>query len=106
MDQIKSVVKSNVLEHLCETIKKEPFKIPLIKSEMKNYSYSMDEKIDHNAGFDSYMTGICFLTLMNYLNIEPNELNPANEKLSNYINKIFCLRLEEVGYIDLTGIER
>lgn len=67
----------------------------------------MDDRKEHNAGFDSYMTGLIFLSMTNYLNIKPNELkNEDSKSMKKLRNKIFCMRLQDPSYINLSGPER
>lgn len=47
----------------------------------------MDSPKEHEAGFDSYLTGICFISLANHLKIKPSELTENNKILKKYLNK-------------------
>lgn len=66
----------------------------------------MESPEEHNAGFDSFMTGICFIAMADYLDIKIGNLNANSKILSNKKNRIFCMRLQDVNYINLAGKER
>lgn len=97
---------STVLSHVCETVAKPPFTLPNFDAESSKYSHAiLTEKKEHNAGYDSLVTGICFLSLANYLKIDPKKLNENEKILKDIKNKIFCMRLQDTFYINLTGVE-
>lgn len=66
----------------------------------------MESPEEHNAGFDSFMTGICFIAMADSLDIKIGNLNANSKILSNKKNRIFCMRLQDVNYINLVGKER
>jgi len=59
-------VSSSNLSALLDTVSKSPFSLPDVQSiEGRNYSTGI-EKL-HEAGYDAYITGLCFIALSNYL---------------------------------------
>ncbi|CAD1472657.1 unnamed protein product, partial [Heterotrigona itama] len=64
--QFKENVPSSNLSILLETVSKSPFKITEVES-VEGRSYSILADKCHEAGYDAYITGICFIALSNYL---------------------------------------
>ena len=56
----------SVLDVIYETVGKEPFVIPEIEA-VEGRSYSTSSTKFHEAGYDAYITGLCFIALTNYL---------------------------------------
>lgn len=63
---LKDVIESSILMHMLETISKSPFEMPDVIP-VENRSYSTSQEIYHEAGFDAYITGLCFIAMSNYL---------------------------------------
>uniref|UniRef100_A0A182PQJ4 Poly(A)-specific ribonuclease RNA-binding domain-containing protein n=1 Tax=Anopheles epiroticus TaxID=199890 RepID=A0A182PQJ4_9DIPT len=102
--EIKVNVNSSVLAHVYEAVSKEPFTIPTIHPELPDYQYSVDNEKKHEAGYDAYLTGLCFLGLVSRFNANLLQL-PKDPNLKYYLNKIFITRLTDVNYIYLNGKE-
>lgn len=103
--ELKVHVFSSVLGHVFEAVRKEPFKLPEVKSGSEEHSYSMDQEKQHEAGYDAYLTGLCFLGLASYFKVDLTNLtNDATLKM--YFNRIYLLRVSEVNYIYIYGKER
>lgn len=45
------------------------------------------EAKEHEAGYDSFITGVCFVALANYMKIGITELTPKNARIRKYLNK-------------------
>uniref|UniRef100_A0A182JQ87 Poly(A)-specific ribonuclease RNA-binding domain-containing protein n=1 Tax=Anopheles christyi TaxID=43041 RepID=A0A182JQ87_9DIPT len=102
--EIKVNVNSSVLAHVYEAVSKEPFAIPTVHPELPDYQYSVDNEKKHEAGYDAYLTGLCFLGLVSRFNANLLQL-PKNPTLRHYLNRIFITRLTDVNYIYLNGKE-
>lgn len=70
------------------------------------HSYANIDGQMHDAGYDSYMTGVSFIAMSQHLNIAANQLHGQSNKLKNLVNKLYILRLADICYIDLKGKER
>lgn len=64
--QFRENVPSSNLNVLLERVSKSPFKIPEVEF-VDGKSYSTLAEKSHEAGYDAYITGICFIALCNYL---------------------------------------
>ncbi|KAJ6643112.1 Poly(A)-specific ribonuclease PARN, partial [Pseudolycoriella hygida] len=100
-DEIKPFINSSVLARLLETTSIEPFERPKFEAESKEYSYSLDDPKEHEAGYDSFITGVCFATMANYLNI--CDISEKSPRLRQIINRFFTP--VDVNHINLTGKE-
>lgn len=49
--------------------------------------YEYTEIKEHEAGYDSYMTGVCFIALSLELHVKSDELNSKSHHLRNFLNK-------------------
>jgi len=47
-------------------VSKPPFSIPEVEP-VEGRSYSVSKEKSHEAGYDAYITGLCFIALSNYL---------------------------------------
>lgn len=51
------------------------------------FSYANVDGQMHDAGYDSYMTGVAFISMALHLKILPSELQARSHKLKNLVNK-------------------
>ncbi|XP_053595175.1 poly(A)-specific ribonuclease PARN isoform X1 [Microplitis demolitor] len=102
----KDHIPSTVLNYMLESISKPPFSLPQIIP-VENTSYTTNSETYHEAGFDAYITGLCFIAMANYLgSLEPTPVStvlPGSDLLLPYINKLTMLRLKDFSYINLVG---
>ncbi|XP_070530991.1 poly(A)-specific ribonuclease PARN isoform X2 [Cardiocondyla obscurior] len=105
--QFKEFVSSSNLNLLFDIVKKPPFSIPEVESvEGRSYSVSTDKL--HEAGYDAYITGLCFIALSNYLRVTwtpflGDLLITGSPLLSSLFNKLPIARLKDFPYINLVG---
>jgi len=64
--QFKDLVSSSNLNLLLDIVSKPPFSIPDVEP-VDGRSYSVLTEKSHEAGYDAYITGLCFIALSNYL---------------------------------------
>ncbi|XP_058054289.1 poly(A)-specific ribonuclease PARN-like [Anopheles bellator] len=102
--EIKVNVNSSILAHVYEAVSKEPFSIPTVTSELPNHQYTGEDQKQHEAGYDAYLTGLCFLGLVSRFKVDLENLT-KNSTLKQYMNRIFIARLVDNNYINLNGKE-
>ncbi|XP_050074145.1 poly(A)-specific ribonuclease PARN-like [Anopheles maculipalpis] len=102
--EIKVNVNSSVLAHVYDAVSKEPFTIPTVHPELPDHQYSVDDEKKHEAGYDAYLTGLCFLGLVSRFKVNLLQLH-KDTTLRHYMNRIFITRLNDVNYIYLNGKE-
>ncbi|XP_076764072.1 poly(A)-specific ribonuclease PARN [Xylocopa sonorina] len=104
--QFKESVPSSNLNLLLETVSKPPFEIPEVEP-IDGRSYSTFTKKCHEAGYDAYITGICFIALSNYLGSlqDPKVpiVLPDSPLLEPFVNKLVIGVLKDIPYIKLDG---
>ncbi|XP_024881595.1 poly(A)-specific ribonuclease PARN-like [Temnothorax curvispinosus] len=104
--QFKELVSSSNLNILLEIVSKPPFSIPDIEP-VEGRSYSISTEKSHEAGYDAYITGLCFIALSNYLGILQNSENatvlPNSPLLNPFLNKLPIARLKDFPYVNLVG---
>lgn len=107
-ERFKEQIPSSVLKHVYDAVLKEPFKLPTISmylpfrlsievwaifhfycvnAEADSAEYEYTEIKEHEAGYDSYMTGVCFIGLALELHVKSDELTFKSHHLRNFLNK-------------------
>ncbi|XP_076228203.1 poly(A)-specific ribonuclease PARN isoform X3 [Nomia melanderi] len=104
--QFKEKIPSSNLNELLESVSKSPFEISeIIPIDGRSYSTSAEKC--HEAGYDAYITGICFIALCNYLGrLQKPEIPivlPESPLLNPFLNKLLIARLKDFPYISLVG---
>ncbi|XP_066593445.1 poly(A)-specific ribonuclease PARN-like isoform X2 [Prorops nasuta] len=104
--QFKDLISSSNLYIMQERMSKKPFSIPEIEA-VEGRSYDISEEKTHEAGYDAFITGICFIAMINYLgsvtNPEVTMVHPDSPLLTRYINKLLIPRLKDFPYVNLEG---
>ncbi|CAH0719594.1 unnamed protein product, partial [Brenthis ino] len=105
----KDKVNSSVLPHLLHTLSQPPFALPTAVSQ-PGRGYSCSEAKAHEAGYDAYVTGLCFLAMHAHLSRmrgePPQRVAPGDSALLKpFINKLFLAKTahQDSPYINLTG---
>ncbi|XP_058464193.1 poly(A)-specific ribonuclease PARN-like isoform X2 [Malaya genurostris] len=102
--ELKVHVNSSVLGHVFESVQKEPFQMPQVTSGFEEHKYATDDQRQHEAGYDAYLTGLCFLGLVSYFKVDLKNIL-KDPTLKAYFNRIFLLRVTDVNYIYTHGKE-
>lgn len=103
-EKFKDIFSSTVLNDVYQRLLKKPFNPVPITWENEYNTYSLQHPKEHEAGFDSFLTGYIFLVILDYLKVP---LGPKFEKckeLSTFLNRIALQRIS-LPYIHLTGNE-
>ncbi|XP_012258948.2 poly(A)-specific ribonuclease PARN-like [Athalia rosae] len=104
--QFRESIPCSILNALHETVSKPPYCIPEIDA-VPDQSYSSLVDKSHEAGYDAYITGLCFISLSNYLGTlqkpESSVVLPNSPLLNPFMNKLLITRLKDFPYIDLKG---
>ncbi|KAK9508626.1 hypothetical protein O3M35_006146 [Rhynocoris fuscipes] len=104
---LSDLVPSSVLEHFLNSVHKSPFILPEIVNGEENCTFNLNVSNQlHNAGYDAYITGICFLSALHYLECEKSGVKEPIEssKLQKYLNKLYLMRTPDT-YINLQGLD-
>ncbi|KAK0096480.1 hypothetical protein PV326_005374 [Microctonus aethiopoides] len=103
-ESFKELIPSSILGYMFDTINKSPFTMPDVIP-VENRSYSTLQKNYHEAGYDAYITGLCFIAMSNYLGSLQSEkislVDPSSPLLNPFLNKLIIVRLRDYPYIHL-----
>lgn len=105
-DKFKETFSSTVLEQLHQRLNEKPFEKMNVEFEDPQNAYSFDSPKEHEAGYDSYLTGYCFLVFLKYLKVELSDKFEPNKskELNPFLNRIALTRIP-TPYIYVTGKE-
>ncbi|XP_066249816.1 poly(A)-specific ribonuclease PARN-like [Euwallacea similis] len=108
-EPFKEIVSSTVLGQLLESLSGKPFDIPKYEQEEGGQGYVLNDNKEHEAGYDSFITGLCFLSMWKYIGSQKNWSNSdmfgkaGLRLLQPYTNKIFLMLLTDGQYLNLSG---
>ncbi|XP_048350250.1 poly(A)-specific ribonuclease PARN isoform X2 [Sphaerodactylus townsendi] len=103
----KETISNTSLAELEKRLKERPFSPPKVESAEGFPSYDTASEQLHEAGYDAYITGLCFISMASFLGsfLSPPK-NPvsANSKLIEpFFNKLFLMRVMDIPYLNLEG---
>nr|KAF6366808.1 poly(A)-specific ribonuclease [Pipistrellus kuhlii] len=103
----EDIINNTSLAELEKRLKEAPFNPPKVESAEGFPSYDTASEQLHEAGYDAYITGLCFISMTNYLGSflsPPKNHVPASSKLIEpFINKLFLMRVMDIPYLNLEG---
>ena len=103
----KDLVLSTTLGDLHDTLKSSPFSPPVI-SVPENYDVTIDPKNAklHEAAYDSYITGCCFASMLQFLSsMQDFSDSPSLALIEPYVNKVFLMKTVDLPYMNLGGAD-
>ncbi|XP_063446244.1 poly(A)-specific ribonuclease PARN-like isoform X1 [Mytilus trossulus] len=106
MNPFKEKIPSTALGDLQKFLEFPPFCKPEVDLAEGFGSYNTPDQ-HHEAGFDAYLTGLCYISMTNYLGTLQKDtsgrVSPTSSLLDPYVNKLFLMRMSDAPYIDLMG---
>ncbi|KAM9583549.1 poly(A)-specific ribonuclease PARN isoform 3-T3 [Trichechus inunguis] len=103
----KDIINNTSLAELEKRLKETPFNPPKVESAEGFPSYDTASEQLHEAGYDAYITGLCFVSMANYLGsfLSPPKIHvSARSKLIEpFFNKLFLMRVMDIPYLNLEG---
>ncbi|KAF7662368.1 hypothetical protein LDENG_00237460 [Lucifuga dentata] len=103
----KEMITNTSLAELEKQLKESPFKPPHVETAEGFPSYDTAQEQLHEAGYDAYITGLCFISMANYLGsflTPPKAYISAHSKLIEpFFNKLFLMRIIDIPYLNITG---
>uniref|UniRef100_A0A3Q4GHQ7 Poly(A)-specific ribonuclease PARN n=1 Tax=Neolamprologus brichardi TaxID=32507 RepID=A0A3Q4GHQ7_NEOBR len=103
----KELITNTSLAELEKQLKENPFKSPQVETAEGFPSYDTAQEQLHEAGYDAYITGLCFIAMANYLGsflTPPKAYISARSKLIEpFFNKLFLMRIIDIPYLNITG---
>ncbi|KAI8803206.1 ribonuclease H-like domain-containing protein [Cladochytrium replicatum] len=104
--QLQSLITSSVLADLFGRVKLGPFMFPNFELHAEFREYEENTSRFHEAGFDSYCTGVAFLRMAGLATqaISSRRLDFSNPTISDYENKLYLMR-SDIPFFNLGGHE-
>ncbi|XP_068607527.1 poly(A)-specific ribonuclease PARN [Brachionichthys hirsutus] len=103
----KELITNTSLAELEKQLKETPFKSPQVETAEGFPSYDTAQEQLHEAGYDAYITGLCFVSMANYLGsflTPPKTYISARSKLIEpFFNKLYLMRIIDIPYLNITG---
>uniref|UniRef100_A0A4X2KRR1 Poly(A)-specific ribonuclease PARN n=1 Tax=Vombatus ursinus TaxID=29139 RepID=A0A4X2KRR1_VOMUR len=103
----KDIINNTSLAELEKRLKEAPFSPPKVESAEGFPSYDTASEQLHEAGYDAYITGLCFISMSNFLGsfLSPPKIHvSARSKLIEpFFNKLFLMRVMDIPYLNLEG---
>ncbi|CAH3997884.1 poly(A)-specific ribonuclease PARN-like [Pieris brassicae] len=104
----KDKLTSSILQHLLVTLSQRPFSMPEIDS-VDGRGYRQTPHKQHEAGYDAYVTGLCFLSMHAHLARMRGEgsgrVTADSVQLRPFLNKVFLAKTahQESPFMNLAG---
>ncbi|XP_019718110.1 poly(A)-specific ribonuclease PARN isoform X2 [Hippocampus comes] len=103
----KDLINNTSLAELEKQLNESPFKAPQIEAAEGFPSYNTAKEQLHEAGYDAYITGRCFISMANFLGsflTPPKAYVSAHSKLIEpFYNKLFLMRIIDIPYLNIAG---
>ncbi|XP_034409821.1 poly(A)-specific ribonuclease PARN [Cyclopterus lumpus] len=103
----KELITNTSLAELEKQVKESPFKSPQVETAEGFHSYDTAQQQLHEAGYDAYITGLCFVSMANYLGsfLTPPKayISPHSKLVEPFFNKLFLMRIIDIPYLNVTG---
>lgn len=103
----KDVINNTSLAELEKRLKEAPFSPPKVESAEGFPSYDTASEQLHEAGYDAYITGLCFITMADYLGsfLSPpkTHVSARSKLIEPFFNKLFLMRVMDIPYLNLEG---
>lgn len=103
----KEMINNTSLAELEKRLKEVPFSSPKVESAEGFPSYDTASEQLHEAGYDAYITGLCFISMANFLGsfLSPpkNHVSARSNLIEPFFNKLFLMRVMDIPYLNLEG---
>ncbi|KAM6250251.1 poly(A)-specific ribonuclease PARN isoform 1-T1 [Porphyrio hochstetteri] len=103
----KEIINNTSLAELEKRLKELPFSPPKVESAEGFPSYDTASEQLHEAGYDAYITGLCFISMANFLGsfLSPpkNHVSARSKLIEPFFNKLFLMRVMDIPYLNLEG---
>uniref|UniRef100_A0A8C0FLK4 Poly(A)-specific ribonuclease n=1 Tax=Bubo bubo TaxID=30461 RepID=A0A8C0FLK4_BUBBB len=104
---LPDIINNTSLAELEKRLKEVPFSPPKVESAEGFPSYDTASEQLHEAGYDAYITGLCFISMANFLGsfLSPpkNHVSARSKLIEPFFNKLFLMRVMDIPYLNLEG---
>lgn len=102
-EAFKDLIDNTVLSKLVNFFNQKPFTIPKIVIDENSQGYELNDQKEHEAGYDAFITGVCFIAMMRHLDDSEQYYKSDSKIIKYFFNKIFVLKLQDCQYLNLSG---
>jgi len=103
----KDEIPNSSLEALFETVSASPYKMPDCGPKFSGYGYQRSSNKYHEAGYDAFITGLCFIAMSNRLGSlcgsKVFPVLPNHNLVKPFVNKLYLVRIADIPYMNLAG---
>jgi len=106
----KQEIFNSSLEELHKAVLLPPYNLPPVPPKFAGSGYKADSSSFHEAGFDAYITGLCFIAMSNRLGLlcggdksKAGRVLPNSPLVQPFLNKLYLMKIADIPYINLAG---
>uniref|UniRef100_A0A9J8CD92 Poly(A)-specific ribonuclease PARN n=1 Tax=Cyprinus carpio carpio TaxID=630221 RepID=A0A9J8CD92_CYPCA len=103
----KEIISNTSLAELHKQLRETPFRSPTTECPEGLQSYDTSTEQLHEAGYDAFITGLCFISMANYLGsfLTPpkSHISARSKLLEPFYNKLFLMRVIDIPYLNMSG---
>jgi len=103
----KDEIPNNSLEGLMDTVSQPPYNMPDVGPKFSGYGYQRSSNKYHEAGYDAFITGLCFIAMSNRLGAlcgsKCERVFPESSLVKPFVNKLYLVRIADIPYMNLAG---
>ncbi|XP_037093747.1 poly(A)-specific ribonuclease PARN-like, partial [Pollicipes pollicipes] len=105
----RDLIPSTTLGEMVVCLGTHPFTTPTVVAAegSSGPEYRVGDSKHHEAGYDAFLTAVCFASMVNYLGLlltPPKPLlEPSADIVRPFSNKVFVMRMADMPYLNLTG---
>ncbi|KAJ3255099.1 hypothetical protein HK103_006642 [Boothiomyces macroporosus] len=99
--ELDSGVSNTALEKLYDVARAYPYRFPYISCGREFTKYQESDS-QHEAGYDAFITGFCFLKFCSFKSEKSELLDLNSERLKGFANRIY-LMYSNIPYLNLGG---
>jgi len=107
----KQEILNSSLEELHKAVLLPPYNLPPVPPKYAGSGYKSDSDSYHEAGFDAYITGLCFIAMINRLGMlagqgtkyKTGRVLPDDPLVQPFLNKLYLMKIADIPYINLAG---
>ncbi|XP_068177275.1 poly(A)-specific ribonuclease PARN [Antennarius striatus] len=103
----KELITNTSLAELEKQLKETPFKSPQVETAEGFPSYDTAQEQLHEAGYDAYITGLCFISMADYLESFSTSskayISARSKLVEPFYNKLYLMRIIDIPYLNITG---
>uniref|UniRef100_A0A674CVN7 Poly(A)-specific ribonuclease PARN n=1 Tax=Salmo trutta TaxID=8032 RepID=A0A674CVN7_SALTR len=100
---MNELINITSLAELQKQLKESPFKSPKVVTAEGFPSYDTAQEQLHEAGYDAYITGLCFISMCSY-NASVSCMKRYNATLTSHVfARLFLMRIIDIPYLNISG---